>query len=66
VQAQIREQPDGWVLRLDGQIVDLLKAWDAEDAKREATRRLGVTVDWTARNASDYVAVVVPDGGDWR
>jgi len=66
VQAQIREQPDGWVLRLDGQIVDLLKAWDAEDAKREATRRLGVTVDWTARNASDYVAVVVPDAGDWR
>ena len=59
VQAQIKEQPDGWVLSLDGRILDHIKAWDAEDAKREATRRLGVMVEWEARGDLEYVAVLL-------
>jgi len=59
VQAQIKEESSGWMLRLDGQILDLIKAWDAEEAKRAATRRLGVMVEWEPRGDLEYVAVLL-------
>jgi hypothetical protein len=59
VQAQIKEQADGWMLRVDGHILDHFKAWDAEDAKREATRRLGVMVEWEPRDGLEYIAVLL-------
>ena len=59
VQAQIKEESSGWMLRLDGQILDLIKAWDAEEAKRAATQRLGVMVEWEPRGDLEYVAVLL-------
>ena len=59
MQAQIKEESSGWMLRLDGQILDLIKAWDAEEAKRAATQRLGVMVEWEPRGDLEYVAVLL-------
>ena len=59
MQAQIKEESSGWMLRLDGRILDHIKAWDADEAKREATRRLGVIVEWEPRGDLEYVAVLL-------
>jgi len=59
VQAQIKEESSGWMLRVDGHILDLIKAWDADEAKREATRRLGVMVEWEPRGDLEYIAVLL-------
>ena len=59
MQAQIKGESSGWMLRVDGQILDLIKAWDADEAKREATRRLGVMVEWEPRGDLEYIAVLL-------
>ena len=59
MQAQIKGESSGWMLRVDGQILDLIKAWDADEAKREATRRLGVMVEWESRGDLEYIAVLL-------
>jgi hypothetical protein len=46
MQAQIRQESDGWLLRVDGDIKGTFRAWTPEDAKTEANRRLGVMVEW--------------------
>jgi hypothetical protein len=67
MQAEIRQESDGWLLRVDGDIRGLFKAWNADDAKTEAARRLGVMVEWEPRGDLEYVAVIVnDDGADWR
>jgi hypothetical protein len=66
MQAEIKQDTDGWLLRVDGDIRDSFRAWTPEDAKAEATRRLGVMVEWEPRGDLEYVAVVVHDGADWR
>ena len=67
MQAQIRQDSDGWLLRVDGNIKGTFRAWTPEDAKTEATRRLGVMVEWEPRGDLEYVAVVLDDDGDdWR
>jgi hypothetical protein len=65
--AQIRKGSDGWLLRVDGDIRGEFKAWTPEDAKAEATRRLGVMVEWEPRGDLEYVAVLLDaDDVDWR
>ena len=59
--AEIREESDGWVFLVDGQTQGVVKAWDAEDAKREAARRIGFQVEWEPRGDLDYIAVLIED-----
>jgi hypothetical protein len=67
MQALIRQDSDGWLLRVDGDIRAEFKAWNADDAKSEANRRLGIMVEWEPRGDLEYVAVILDDDGvDWR
>ena len=66
MQAQIRQGTNGWLLRVDGDLRGEFRAWTPEDAKAEATRRLGVMVEWEPRGDLEYVAVILHEGDDWR
>jgi hypothetical protein len=67
MQAEIRQGRDGWLLRVDGDIRGEFRAWTPEDAKAEASRRLGFSVEWEPRGDLEYVAVVLDHGEvDWR
>jgi len=67
MQAQIRQEQDGWMLRVDGQLRSEFRAWTPEDAKTEASRRLGFSVEWEPRGDLEYVAVILDHGEvDWR
>jgi hypothetical protein len=67
MQAQIRQEQDAWMLRVDGAIRGEFRAWTPEDAKAEATRRLGIMVEWEPRGDLEYVAVILDQGDvDWR
>lgn len=59
--AAIREGSDGWLFLVDGEIQGVVKAWDADEAKREAGRRLGIKVEWEPRGDLEYVAVLIED-----
>jgi hypothetical protein len=60
--AAIREQSGGWLFLVDGEVQGVVKAWNADEAKREAGRRIGVTVEWEPRGDLEYVAVMIEDG----
>jgi hypothetical protein len=60
--AAIREASDGWLLLVDGEIQGVVKAWNVDEAKREAGRRIGITVEWEPRGDLEYVAVMIEDG----
>jgi hypothetical protein len=67
MQAQIRQERDAWMLRVDGAIRGEFRAWTPEDAKAEASRRLGFSVEWESRGDLEYVAVILDHGEvDWR
>src|SRR5690349_6052181 len=67
MQAEIRQGQDGWMLRVDGDIRGEFRAWTPEDAKAEASRRLGIMVEWEPRGDLEYVAVILDQGDvDWR
>ena len=67
MQAEIRQGTEGWLLRVDGDIRGEFRAWTREDAKAEASRRLGIMVEWEPRGDLDYVAVVLDqDDIGWR
>jgi hypothetical protein len=67
MQAQIRQEQGAWMLRVDGDFRGEFRAWTTDDAKAEATRRLGFAVEWEPRGDLEYVAVVLDDGEvDWR
>jgi hypothetical protein len=67
MQAEIRQGQGGWLLRVDGDIRGEFKAWTPEEAKAEATRRLGILVEWEPRGDLEYVAVILDRGDvDWR
>ena len=67
MEAQIRQEQNGWMLRVDGDIRAEFHAWTPEDAKAEAGRRLGIMVEWEPRGDLEYVAVILDQGDvDWR
>ena len=67
MQAEIRQGTGGWLLRVDGDIRGEFRAWTPEDAKDEASRRLGFMVEWEPRGDLEYVAVLLDrDEVDWR
>ena len=67
MQAQIRQGQHGWMLRVDGDILGEFRAWTPEEAKEEASRRLGIMVEWEPRGDLEYVAVILDQGDvDWR
>ena len=67
MQAEIRQGQGGWLLRVDGDIRGEFRAWTPEDAKAEASRRLGFSVEWEPRGDLEYVAVILDRGDvDWR
>jgi hypothetical protein len=67
MQAEIRQGQGGWLLRVDGDIRGEFRAWTPEEAKAEATRRLGILVEWEPRGDLEYVAVILDRGDvDWR
>jgi hypothetical protein len=67
MKAQILQGHDGWMLRVDGDIRGEFRAWTPEDAKAEASRRLGIMVEWEPRGDLEYVAVILDqDDVHWR
>jgi hypothetical protein len=60
--AAIREESDGWMFLVDGERQGVIKAWNVDEAKEEAARRIGITVEWEPRGDLEYVAVMIEDG----